>query len=138
MDIPVKARNPRQEEYGEGLKDLSVPLVVAAGEAGVGKTLWACEVAAALYRAGWIKKIIMTRPVVPVGEGIGFLPGPTKDKMSPWVAPMKRVFEERLGKSEVATMEENGTLAAETTGTLRGHSWKHTFVICDEAQNLTQ
>ena len=64
----------------------------------MGKTLWACEVAAALYRSGWIKKIIITRPVVPVGDGIGFLPGPTKDKMSPWVAPMKRVFEERLGK----------------------------------------
>mgnify|MGYP003324082091 CR=1 FL=1 len=43
-----------------------------------------------------------------------------------------------LGKEEVAKMEEGGTLVAETTGTLRGHSWKHTFVICDEAQNLTQ
>ena len=67
------------------------------------------------------------------GENIGFLPGNTGEKMGPWVAPMKQVFEERLGREKVAEMFERGQIDVVTIGTLRGTSWKHTFIICDEA-----
>ena len=117
---------------------MAVPLVIAAGEAGSGKTLWACEVAAALYKAKWIRKIVITRPTISTGESIGFLPGSTEDKMAPWVAPMIKVLTDRLGVEEVAEMKQRKLLEVATVGTLRGTSWKHTLIICDEAQNLTQ
>ena len=73
--------------------DPNKPLVIAAGEAGAGKTFWACEAAVALYKADVIREIVITRPTVATGRDIGFTPGPKEEKMAPWLQPMIRCME---------------------------------------------
>ena len=67
-----KPKTSNQALYVEHLNNASIPLVVGVGPAGSGKTLFACNQAVLALKSGVVQKIIMTRPVVPVEEDIGF------------------------------------------------------------------
>jgi len=104
------------------------PIVVAAGPAGSGKTLFACQVAAQKLAMNQIEKIVVTRPTVSVDEDLGFLPGKLEKKMEPWVKPMFEIFErERVQKYvEIVPMAY-----------MRGRTFRNSFIIADEMQNST-
>ena len=85
------------------------------------------------------KKLIVSRPVQPLGKDIGYLPGTMEEKMRPWLMPIQDNIDFLLnGKSKSMEMFfEDGTIQIEALTYIRGRSISNAFVIIDEAQNLT-
>jgi phosphate starvation-inducible PhoH-like protein len=121
-------KTPTQILYVKKLLSMRKPIIVAAGPAGCGKTLFACQVAAQRILSNQCDKIIVTRPTVSVDEDLGFLPGKLEKKMEPWVKPMFEIFE----KEKVQRSVEIVPLAY-----MRGRTFKNSFILADEMQNST-
>jgi PhoH-like ATPase len=84
------------------------------------------------------KKLVVSRPVQPLGKDIGFLPGTMEDKMMPWLMPLQDNLEHILGdKSMFKSFIEKGKIEIEALTYIRGRSISNAFIIIDEAQNLT-
>jgi phosphate starvation-inducible PhoH-like protein len=128
-------KTPNQKEYVKALDSKEDCITVVIGPAGTGKTLMACISAINYLKENKIDKIIITRPVVPVEEEIGFLPGSMVKKMDPWTRPIFDIFEEYFSKTQVASMVTNGQIEISPLGFMRGRTFKNAFVIADEMQN---
>ena len=129
-------KNPKQEKLDGFLKQ-NVPIVVAEGPAGTGKTLLSTQHAIQLFSEEKIKKIVMTRPTVFTGSDIGFLPGTLEDKMQPWMMPMMDVFYEFYTKDKLKRLMNEGSIEIVPMGFMRGRSFRHCAIIADEMQNST-
>jgi len=128
-------KSSNQERYIEYLNDEDVDLIFAVGPAGTGKTLFACLKAITQLRNGEIKKLVVTRPVVPVEEDIGFLPGNLVKKMDPWTKPIFDLFLEFFSKSELDNYIHNNIIEISPLAFMRGRTFKNSFIIADEMQN---
>lgn len=135
VDIELVPRNGKQQEYLQALK--TSPQVVVFGPAGTGKTYCVSTFAANQYSKKTIDKIVITRPHVAVGKDIGYLPGTLEEKSAPWALPVLDVLEEHLGKGVVETGMKNGNIEVAPLALMRGRSFKNSFIICDEAQNIS-
>jgi phosphate starvation-inducible PhoH-like protein len=102
------------------------PIVVGTGPAGSGKTMLACQVALEHVTRG--KRLVLTRPVVPVGEDLGYLPGDLDAKMEPWARSMYDILEKRLTYKQICI---------EPLGYMRGRTFENTVILADEMQNAT-
>jgi PhoH-like ATPase len=135
----LKPQNVEQTMALDMLMDPSVALVTLSGIAGTGKTL--CAVGAALEQIlekKLYKQLLVIRPIHPVGKDIGFLKGDKKEKLEPWIAPIKDNMKFLLGKKEtVDWMIERGTVEIEAMTFIRGRSIAETFILVDEAQNCS-
>jgi len=151
----VTPRNKEQHFGLDLLLDKRVPIVSLIGKAGSGKTL--CALAAGLQQVlepsrgkgrskqenaseTFYKRLIVTRPVQPLGKDIGFLPGTLEEKMAPWLMPVQDNLQFLLGDDK-ATLEmymEAGTIEIEALTYIRGRSIANAYIIVDEAQNLTK
>ncbi len=132
---PIRALNATQELYLEALG--SSPQTVVMGPAGTGKTWLAATKAADLYRERRISRIVLTRPNVPGGRGLGYLPGTLEEKFAPWAAPLVEAIKERMGAGAYEIAVKNGDIEMVPFEVMRGRSWKDCFVLLDEAQNAT-
>ena len=130
---PIKALNANQSDYLDALARHSQ--VVVMGPAGTGKTWIAATYAADLYRKRRIGKIILTRPNVPCGRSLGFIPGSMEEKFAPWAAPITDAIKERIGEAAYDIALKRGDIEMVPFEVMRGRSWKEAFVILDEAQN---
>ena len=128
-------KSKNQERYIEYLNDENVDLIVAIGPAGTGKTLFACLKAITQLRNGEVNKLVVTRPVVPVEEDIGFLPGNIVKKMDPWTRPIFDLFLEFFSKSELDNYIYNNVIEISPLAFMRGRTFKNSFIIADEMQN---
>ena len=128
-------RGPNQKKYVELLSNSSVDIVVGLGPAGTGKTLFACATAVQQLHHGHIQKIVLTRPVVPVEEDIGYLPGNMVAKMNPWTRPIFDILEEFYSTRDIDTMLNSGVIEISPLGFMRGRTFKRAFIIADEMQN---
>lgn len=135
-------RNKEQQFAFDLLLDPEVPVVSLVGKAGSGKTLLA--LAAGLEqtfgRDALYKKIVVTKPVEPVGKDIGFLPGSMEEKMMPWLAPIQDNLQFLMGDDK-ATLEmymDKGQIEVEAMTFIRGRSISNAFIVIDEVQNMTQ
>ena len=133
--IELVPRNKNQQNYLDALK--TSDQVIVFGPAGTGKTYCVATFAANQYHLKDINKIVITRPHVPVGKDIGFLPGTLEEKSAPWALPVLDVLEKHLGKGVVETGLKNKNIEVAPLALMRGRSFDNTFVICDEAQNIT-
>lgn len=125
-----------QRTYVSYLKSTSMPLVIAFGSAGSGKTLFACIEAVSQLKRGIIQKIILTRPLISVEEEeIGFLPGSMNNKMDPWTRPMFDIFREVYEYNELETMVKHGIIEIAPLAFMRGRTFHRCFVLADEMQN---
>lgn len=136
----VRAKNKEQQFAFDLLMDQDVKIVSLVGRAGCGKTLIA--LAAGLKQIlddRTYKKLIVSRPVQPMGRDIGFLPGTLEEKMMPWIAPIQDNLEFLMGddKEHMKLLQEQGTIEIEALTFIRGRSISNAFIIIDEAQNLT-
>ena len=137
----VVPRNKEQTFAYDLLFDDDIPLVSLIGRAGSGKTLMA--IAAGLeqvigFAERRYKKIVVSRPVQPMGKDIGFLPGTMEEKMGPWLMPIQDNLEFILGnKHQIKSYFEKGQIEVEALTYIRGRSISNAFIIIDEAQNLT-
>ncbi len=143
----IKAKNLRQKFALELLLDNNIPLVTLVGTAGTGKTLLA--IAAALrvtLDERRYRRILVTRPVIPLGRDIGYLPGTKEEKVAPWMQPIFDNLEflmdqngeaEETGEGTLRYLNESGKIVLESLTYIRGRSIPKQFIIVDEAQNLT-
>lgn len=104
--------------------------------AGSGKTLVAVQAALDMLFNKEVDKIIITRPTVSKEE-LGFLPGDIKEKMDPWLAPIYHNLYMLYGKDKVDKEIEYGNIEIVPFAFMRGRTFVDSFVIVDEAQNVT-
>jgi phosphate starvation-inducible PhoH-like protein len=130
-----KPKTPNQEKYYSYLNDDKIKLLFAVGPAGTGKTMLACNNAVKDLKSGKVNKIVLTRPVVPVEEDIGFLPGNINKKMDPWTRPIFDVFLDFFSQREIDLMMYNSVIEISPLAYMRGRTFKNAFIIADEMQN---
>ena len=144
--VGVRPRNKEQSFALDLLLDDSIRLVTLMGKAGTGKTLLA--IAAGLKRTvedGAYARLLVSRPVMPLGRDLGFLPGDVGEKLTPWMQPIYDNLEfllqaggsKRRGIRGYEDLFSSGQLQVEPLTYIRGRSLPQQFVIVDEAQNLT-
>lgn len=151
----IKALNPEQEASFDLLLDDSVQIVSLLGIAGTGKTLLA--LAAGLRKVieeERYTKMVVSRPIFPLGKDIGFLPGTKEEKYNPWMQPIYDNMEILLHRhdeegqlpekkktpkkrSSLDDFLDFGFIELEPLTYIRGRSLPEQFMIVDEAQNLT-
>lgn len=108
------------------------------GSAGSGKTLLAVQIALDFYFKRKTNKIVITRPTVST-EDNGFLPGTEKEKMEPWLVPIKSNMRKVYDKPDIlAKMEENENIELVSLSHFRGRTFDDCVCIVDEFQNLTK
>tara|TARA_Y100001937_G_scaffold19040_1_gene26300 strand:+ start:3376 stop:4677 length:1302 start_codon:yes stop_codon:yes gene_type:complete len=138
----TKPRNKEQQYALNLLMDPEVPVVSLIGKAGSGKTLLA--LAAGLEQTlganQRYKKMVVTKPVEPVGKDIGFLPGTLEEKMMPWLAPIQDNLQFLMGddKMTLDMYHSKGQIEVEAMTFIRGRSISNAFIVIDEVQNMTQ
>lgn len=134
---PIKFNVQLNEEQKKA-KALIVdnPITVIRGMAGSGKTLVATQVALDLLFTKQIDKIIITRPTV-AKEDIGFLPGDLQAKMDPWLAPIYHNLYMLYSEEKVKKELEIGNIEIVPFAFMRGRTFVNSFIIVDEAQNVT-
>lgn len=115
---------------------LENPITVLKGMAGSGKTLVAVQAALDMLFNKEIDKIIITRPTV-AKEDIGFLPGDLKEKMDPWLAPIYHNLYALYNKDKIEKELANENIEIVPFAFMRGRTFLNSFVIVDEAQNVT-
>ena len=139
----LSANNKEQKYAMDLLFDSNIQIISLTGQAGTGKTLIAaaCGLEQVLNSSklqGGYDKLIVTRPVQPMGRDMGFLPGTLAEKMMPWVAPLRDNLEYLFGDKTALDMQmEQGIIEIEAMTYIRGRSISNAFMIVDEAQNLT-
>lgn len=128
-------KTPNQVLYVKTIEDNDVNIVIGSGPAGTGKTMLACNIAIRDLKNGKYDKIIITRPVVPVEEDIGYLPGNVNKKMDPWLIPIFDVFLDFYSQRDINTMMHAGVIEMAPLTYMRGRTFKRSFIIADEMQN---
>ncbi len=142
----VRPRNKEQSFASDLLMNDDVKLVTLVGKAGTGKTLLA--IAAGLHKAteeAKYQRVLVSRPIFPLGRDIGYLPGSVEEKLSPWMQPIFDNVEflmglsnaEKKGGRSYKELIDLGILQIEPLTYIRGRSIPHQFMVVDEAQNLS-
>lgn len=142
----IKPRNKEQHFALDLLLNDDIKLVTLVGKAGTGKTLLA--IAAGLQKVTEeqvFSKLLVSRPIFPLGRDIGYLPGDIEEKLNPWMQPIYDNLELLLGlnKSDkkdgrsYAELVDLGFVEIEPLTYIRGRSLPNVYMIVDEAQNLT-
>lgn len=139
----IAPRNVQQRMALELLLSDDIPLVTLTGKAGTGKTL--LTLAAGLMKIEdehKYKKLLIARPVVPMGKDIGYLPGEKDEKLRPWMQPiydnLEYLFDTKKSGDIERILAGLGSIQVEALTYIRGRSIPGQFIIIDEAQNLSK
>jgi len=147
--MSVRPRNKEQSIALDLLLDDDIRLVALLGKAGTGKTLLA--LAAGLQRTTvdrTYSRLLVSRPIMPLGRDLGFLPGDIDEKLNPWMQPifdnLEYIFSSKKGggnndreSRSYLPLVESGVIQVEPLTYIRGRSLPRQYLIVDEAQNLT-
>jgi PhoH-like ATPase len=142
----IKPRNREQHFALDLVLNDDIKLVTLVGKAGTGKTLLA--IAAGLQKVTEeqvFSKMLVSRPIFPMGRDVGYLPGTIEDKLNPWMQPIYDNLELLLGLNKTdkkdgrsyAELVDLGFVEIEPLTYIRGRSLPNVYMIVDEAQNLT-
>lgn len=131
-----KPLNDSQKSYTNKINNNIITFGI--GPAGTGKTFCAAMAAAKAFDDKKIEKIIITRPLVEAGEKMGFLPGDLNEKIDPYVRPFADALSRIMGSGHVEALIANRRIEFMPLAFMRGQSWDNTFVVLDEAQNVTK
>ncbi|MDA8172380.1 MAG: PhoH family protein [Nitrospiraceae bacterium] len=145
----IMPKNPDQECAIDALTADDVQVVALAGRAGTGKTL--LSLAAGLHEKekGRYEQVLVARPVVPMGQDLGYLPGDVEEKLRPWMQPIfdnldvivgtpqERKDERHIPRYKSSNyLVESDAVHIEPLTYIRGRSLPRRYMIIDEAQNL--
>ncbi len=130
----IRPRNREQFFAMNSLCDDSINLVILIGIAGTGKTLLA--LACGLHKR---RRMIVSRPTIPVGRDIGYLPGKLEEKMKPWMQPIYDNLDliAEVSGMNIDNLLKKGRIEIEALSYIRGRSIPNQYMIVDESQNLT-
>nr|WP_255364338.1 PhoH family protein [Candidatus Frackibacter sp. WG13] len=141
----IKPRNKEQQCAFDLLLNDEIKLITLVGKAGTGKTLLA--LAAGLEKVveeKSFKRLLVTRPIVPMGNDLGYLPGDKDEKLRPWMQPIFDNMEFLVGGQRdedasdiIQDLQDMNLIEMEALTYIRGRSIPQQFIIVDEAQNLT-
>lgn len=141
----VRPRNVEQFFALDLLLDPQVHLATLVGKAGTGKTLLAIAAGLkAVVADGTYARLLVSRPIFPLGRDVGYLPGTIEEKLNPWMQPiydnLEYIFStgrRRMEGREYGELVAAGMIQVEPLTYIRGRSLPNQFLIVDEAQNLT-
>jgi len=142
----IAPRNLEQKFALELLSHPAIHLVTLVGRAGTGKTLLALAAGLqAVTEDNQYTRLLVSRPVFPMGRDLGFLPGDIEEKLAPWMQPindnldllLNRHGNERRNKQKHQELKSLGIIEVEPLTYIRGRSIPRQYMIVDEAQNLT-
>jgi PhoH-like ATPase len=148
----ILPRNVQQTMALDLLLDEEIRMVTLMGGAGTGKTLLAVAAGMAkTFNEERYDKMLVARPIMPLGRDIGYLPGTKDDKLSAWMQPIfdnvsyllstrgspMQHADSKSTEQRIASLMDSGKLVLEPLTYIRGRSIPHQFMIVDEAQNLT-
>lgn len=143
--LGISHKNLEQRCLIDALTDKDIPLVTVTGSAGTGKTLLSivCGLQQVIEKSEY-RKLVVARPVVPMGNEVGFLPGELNEKLAPWMQPVfdniDYIFSMQARSKKTKCWEElerEGFLQVEALTYIRGRSIPDEFILIDEAQNLS-
>jgi PhoH-like ATPase len=141
----IQHKNAEQKCLIDALLDDDIKLVTVIGAAGTGKTLLSivCGLQKVLEE-GKYNKLVVARPIAPMGNEIGFLPGEINEKLAPWMQPIfdniDYIFstqEKKKRQGSWVDLEAEGFIKLEALTYIRGRSIPNEFILIDEAQNLS-
>jgi PhoH-like ATPase len=141
----IHPKNIEQQFALDALLNNEINLVSLVGKAGTGKTLLAIAAGleCAITKQNY-SRVLVSRPIVPMGRDLGFLPGDISEKLGPWMQPIfdniDFLFGNQRARNEMTTWDElinQGLLHVEPLTYIRGRSLPQQFMIVDESQNLT-
>ena len=148
----IVARNVQQTLALDLLLDDDIKLVTLLGNAGTGKTLMALAAGMTkVFQEERFDKLLVARPIMPMGRDIGYLPGDKDEKLGAWMQPIfdnlsylmstrgapNQNAESKSSEQRIEKLLADGRLVLEPLTYIRGRSIPHQFMIVDEAQNLT-
>jgi PhoH-like ATPase len=149
----ILARNVQQTMALDLLLDDDVKLITLLGAAGTGKTLLAIAAGMTkVFQEERYEKLLVARPIMPMGRDIGYLPGDKDEKLGAWMQPIfdnlqyllstrgspnQQQAESKSTEQRVEKLISDGRLVLEPLTYIRGRSIPHQFMIVDEAQNLS-
>ncbi|WP_022850044.1 PhoH family protein [Limisalsivibrio acetivorans] len=152
----IKPANRKQRYLLDTLLDPEIDIVFAIGIAGTGKTLLAlCAGLNAVLSEGLYKRMVVTRSPIPMGRDLGYLPGGISEKLDPWLKPIYDNLEfiisrgnvsegkdgvthkNQLNNMTIEYLKDANLLEIEALTYIRGRTLMDTFVVIDEAQNLS-
>lgn len=132
----ISPLNSIQSDYLDAIESNDV--IFGIGSAGTGKTFIAANYAARELYYKRVSKVILTRPNVETGRGLGFLPGTLEEKYAPYLLPFDAIFSRALGKGFYEYCLRSKDIEPTPLGFLRGTTFDDCIVLVDEAQNCTR
>lgn len=132
----VQPLNYIQDQYLQAIKQNNI--IFGVGSAGTGKTYIAASYAASELFYKRVHRVILTRPNIETGRGLGFLPGTLEEKYAPYLLPFDAIFANALGKGFYDYCLKSGDIDPQPLGFLRGTTFDNAIILVDEAQNLTK
>ena len=147
-NAPITPRNREQRFAMDALLNDKIKLITLSGKAGTGKTLLA--IAAGYHQVmdtRQYKRLLVSRPIFPMGKDLGYLPGSVEEKLDPWMQPihdaLSLIVHNRSGGTNAQNRKGGDVIASnplidvEPLTYIRGRSIPNQFMIVDESQNLT-
>lgn len=139
--LGIRPKNAEQFFALDLLLDPDVSLVTLLGKAGSGKTLLGAVAGLSQVLTGNYQRMIITRPMIPLGRDVGFLPGLLEEKVDPWMGPiydnLAQIFAASKMSETVDGLKSKDLLKMDPLTYIRGRSLVHQFILMDEAQNMS-
>jgi phosphate starvation-inducible PhoH-like protein len=131
----ITPKSISQKEYVERIRKCDI--VFGIGPAGTGKTYLAMAMAISSLLKKEFSRLVLTRPAVEAGEHLGFLPGDLIEKVNPYLRPLYDALHDMMDFENVSRLLEQGVIEVAPLAFMRGRTLNDSFVILDEAQNVT-
>ena len=131
----LKPKTENQEDYIRCISENDITF--CSGPAGSGKTAVSVGLACEYFLENKVEKIILTRPVVESGRGLGYLPGSLNEKIAPYLVPVVEEIKLYLGRETYNSARSINAIEMCPLEYMRGRNFHNTFMILDEAQNAT-
>jgi len=131
----ITPKSINQREYVNSIRKCDI--VFAIGPAGTGKTYLAMAMAISSLVKKEVNRLVLTRPAVEAGEHLGFLPGDLYEKVNPYLRPLYDALHDMMDFDHASRLVEQGVIEVAPLAFMRGRTLNDSFVILDEAQNVT-
>jgi len=132
----ITPKSVNQREYVNSIRKCDI--VFAIGPAGTGKTYLAMAMAISSLVKKEVSRLVLARPAVEAGEHLGFLPGDLYEKVNPYLRPLYDALHDMLDFEHTSRLLDQGVIEVAPLAFMRGRTLNDSFVILDEAQNVTR
>jgi phosphate starvation-inducible PhoH-like protein len=133
--IAYEYKTERQREFANSITDYDITFAV--GEPGTGRTFISALMGLKYLVENKVDKLVISRPCV-TSEDIGYLPGNLYDKLDPFLKPLLDIFKDVYSQSTIYNLLTIGKIERMSIAHMKGLTFKNSFVIFDEAEDMTE